>query len=135
LEREDLADDPEFSNNRERVQNRDKLVPLLEPLVKLKSTRKWIGSLEAEGIPCGPIYDLEQAFADPQTADRGMRVEMDHVLAGKVPQVGSPFKMSGTPVEYRMPPPLLGEHTGEVLRDLLGLDENAIDTLRSEHII
>lgn len=135
LEREDLADDPEFSNNRERVQNRDKLVPLLEPLVKLKSTRKWIESLEAEGIPCGPIYDLEQAFADPQTADRGMRVEMDHVLAGKVPQVGSPFKMSGTPVEYRIPPPLLGEHTGEVLRDLLGLDKNAIDTLRSENII
>jgi crotonobetainyl-CoA:carnitine CoA-transferase CaiB-like acyl-CoA transferase len=135
LDREDLADEPDFQTNRERVRNREKLVGILEPLVKVKGSREWMQLLEEQNIPCGPIYTLDQTFSDPQTVSRRMRVEMDHALGGRVPLVGSPFKMSETPVEYRMPPPLLGEHTDEVLQDVLGLDQGAIGALRSERII
>ncbi len=135
LDREDLADEPDFQTNRERVRNREKLVGILEPLVRVKGSREWMQLLEEQNIPCGPIYTLDQTFSDPQTVSRQMRVEMDHALAGRVPLVGSPFKMSETPVEYRMPPPLLGEHTDEVLQDVLGLDQGAIGALRSERII
>ncbi len=135
LDREDLADVADFQTNRERVRNREKLVGILEPLVRVKGSREWMQLLEEQNIPCGPIYTLDQTFSDPQTVSRQMRVEMDHALAGRVPLVGSPFKMSETPVEYRMPPPLLGEHTDEVLQDVLGLDQDAIGALRSERII
>ncbi len=135
LDREDLADEPDFQTNRERVRNREKLVGILEPLVRVKGSREWMQLLEEQNIPCGPLYALDQTFSDPQTVSRQMRVEMDHALAGRVPLVGSPFKMSETPVEYRMPPPLLGEHTDEVLQDVLGLDQDAIGALRSERII
>jgi len=135
LDREDLADEPDFQTNRERVRNREKLVGILEPLVRVRGSREWMQLLEEQNIPCGPIYTLDQTFSDPQTVSRQMRVEMDHALAGRVPLVGSPFKLSETPVEYRMPPPLLGEHTDEVLQDVLGMDQDAIGALRSERII
>ncbi len=135
LDREDLADEPDFQTNRERVRNRERLVAILEPLVRVRASREWMQLLEEQNIPCGPIYTLDQTFSDPQTVSRQMRVEMDHALAGRVPLVGSPFKLSETPVEYRMPPPLLGEHTDEVLQDVLGLDQDAIGALRSERII
>ncbi len=135
LDREDLADEPDFQTNRERVRNRERLVTILEPLVRVRGSREWMQLLEEQNIPCGPIYTLDQTFSDPQTVSRQMRVEMDHALAGRVPLVGSPFKLSETPVEYRMPPPLLGEHTDEVLQDVLGLDQDAIGALRSERII
>lgn len=135
LDREDLAEEPDFRSNRDRVRNREKLVGILEPLVRARGSREWMQLLEEHNIPCGPIYTLDQTFSDPQTVSRQMRVEMDHALAGRVPLVGSPFKLSETPVEYRMPPPLLGEHTDEVLQDVLGLDQGAIDALRSERII
>jgi len=135
LDREDLANEPDFQTNRERVRNREKLVGILEPLVRVRGSREWMQLLEEQNIPCGPIYTLDQTFSDPQTVSRQMRVEMDHALAGRVPLVGSPFKLSETPVEYRMPPPLLGEHTDEVLQDVLGMDQDAIGALRSERII
>ena len=103
--------------------------------MRVRGSREWMQLLEEQNIPCGPIYTLDQTFSDPQTVSRQMRVEMDHALAGRVPLVGSPFKLSETPVEYRMPPPLLGEHTDEVLQDVLALDQGAIDALRSERII
>ena len=130
-----LAENPDFSTNQKRVRNRTALIELLEPLVEEKTTDEWIAALEQESIPCGPISSLDQTFADPQVVHRGMRVELDHALAGKVPLVGSPFKLSASPVEYRYPPPLLGEHTDEILRDLIGMNENAIDALRADGII
>lgn len=131
----DIADDPEFSSNQNRVVNRDRLGQILEPLIKLQTTGFWIESLERETIPCGSISSLDETFANPQVQHRHMRVEMDHPLAGKVPLVGSPLKLSETPVEYRMPPPLLGEHTDEVLRDIIGLEQNVIDGLRADKVI
>ena len=135
LGRQDLAENPDFDTNQKRVRNRAALIELLEPLVADKTTEEWITLLERENIPCGPISSLDQTFADPQVMHRGMRVELDHALAGKVPVVGSPFKLSESPVEYRYPPPLLGEHTDEILRDLIGMDEDAIDALKADGIV
>ena len=135
LGRVDIADNADYETNQQRVRNRDRLRTLLEPLVRTRSTQEWMVLLEKENIPCGPILDLEQTFADPQVVHRNMKVELDHPKGWKVPLVGSPLKLSETPVEYRLPPPLLGEHTDQVLRDLIGLDQSAIDALRSDGII
>ena len=114
-----LASDPRFAANPDRVRNRAVLIPLLEELFPRHDADFWIGSLWREGIPAGPINTVDRVFADPNTAARGMVVEMDHPTAGKVRLIGSPLKLSGTPVEYRLAPPLLGEHTASVLRELL----------------
>lgn len=133
--RPDLATDPRFARNRDRVANREVLIPLLIDLVKRQPSSFWLDRLEVEGVPCGPINTLEQVFADPQVQARGMRVEMPHPTAGMVPLVGSPMRFSETPVEYRRHPPLLGEHSGEVLADWLGLDEAEIGELRASGAI
>ncbi|HEX9206134.1 MAG TPA: CoA transferase [Candidatus Deferrimicrobiaceae bacterium] len=115
-----LSSDPRFATNPDRVRNRADLVPLLEEVFRRKESDFWIASLWREGIPAGPINTVDRVFGDPQTKDRGMVVEMLHPSAGKVRLIGSPLKLSGTPVEYRLAPPLLGEHTESVLRDLPG---------------
>ncbi|HEV7367564.1 CaiB/BaiF CoA-transferase family protein [Arenibaculum sp.] len=127
--RPDLAADPRYARNRDRVANRDDLVPVLAGLVRARPSSFWLDRLEHEGVPCGPINDLAQVFADPQVLARGMRVELPHPTAGTVPLAGSPMKFSATPVEYRGAPPLLGQHNAEVLRDWLGLSEEEIATL------
>jgi crotonobetainyl-CoA:carnitine CoA-transferase CaiB-like acyl-CoA transferase len=125
----DLATDPRYARNRDRVANRDDLVPVLAALVRARPSAFWLERLEDEGVPCGPINDLSQVFADPQVLARGMRVEMPHPTAGTVPLTGSPMKFSATPVEYRRAPPLLGEHNAEILRDWLGLSAEEIAAL------
>ncbi|MOA42310.1 Succinyl-CoA:(R)-benzylsuccinate CoA-transferase subunit BbsF [compost metagenome] len=100
-----------------------------------RSTAEWIAALEPAGVPCGPINDLAQVFADPQVIARGLRLELPHPLAGVVPQVASPIRLSATPVEYRNAPPLLGEHTDVVLGELLGLDAAALAELRARQVI
>jgi formyl-CoA transferase len=114
-----LSSDVRFASNPDRVRNRLVLIPLLEEVFLHRDADSWIGSLWREGIPAGPINTVDRVFADPQTVARGMVVEMDHPTAGKVRLIGSPLKLSGTPVEYRLAPPLLGEHTAGVLRELL----------------
>jgi crotonobetainyl-CoA:carnitine CoA-transferase CaiB-like acyl-CoA transferase len=114
-----LSSDPRFASNPDRVRNRPELIPRLEDIFRRRDADAWIGSLWREGIPAGPINTVDRVFADPHTAARGMVVEMDHPTAGKVRLIGSPLKFSGTPVEYRLAPPLLGEHTAAVLRELL----------------
>src|SRR5262249_6625914 len=114
----DLASDPRFATNAGRVENRAVLVPLLQALPARPPTRDWVGALEGAGVPCGPINDLAQVFEDPQVRSRGLRVEVPHPLAGKVPVVASPIRFSRTPVRHGAPP-LLGEHTREVLGDVL----------------
>ena len=118
----DLASDGRFATNPDRVKNRGELIPLLEKIFLRRDSSFWIESLWREGIPAGPINTVDKVFADPNTTAREMVVEMDHPAAGKVRLIGSPMKFSGTPVEYRLPPPLLGEHTASVLKERLGLE-------------
>jgi crotonobetainyl-CoA:carnitine CoA-transferase CaiB-like acyl-CoA transferase len=100
-----------------------------------RPTRAWIEALEREGVPCGPIYTVAQVFEDPQVEARAMRTTMDHPMAGRIPLVASPIRLSETPVEYRLPPPMLGQHTREVLEEVLGMDSQDIARLREGGIV
>jgi crotonobetainyl-CoA:carnitine CoA-transferase CaiB-like acyl-CoA transferase len=116
-----LARDPRFTVNANRVRNRATLVPLLEPLLRQRTRADWLAALEQAKVPCGPINDLGDVFADPQVLERGMRVPVQHPLTDTLQLVASPMKLSKTPVALRQPPPLLGQHTDHVLAKL-GLD-------------
>jgi len=105
------AADPRFAKNADRVRNRDVLVPLIAEVVRTRTQKDWLDALEPLGVPCGPINRMDQVFADPQVVSRGMRIELPHPLAGAAPLV-----FSATPLGYDRPPPLLGEHTAEVLQ-------------------
>jgi crotonobetainyl-CoA:carnitine CoA-transferase CaiB-like acyl-CoA transferase len=129
------ADDPRFSSNKARVAHRAELIPMIRQATVFKTTAEWVSALEEVGVPCGPINDLAAVFADPQVQARGLRVDLEHPLAGVVPQVASPLRLSDTPVEYRMPPPLLGEHTQEVLQRVLGLAAEQVEVLRKAEVI
>ncbi|MDG0022749.1 CaiB/BaiF CoA-transferase family protein [Trinickia sp. Y13] len=133
--RPELADDPRFATNPERVRHRDVLVPIVAEMVKTRAKREWIEALEAAGVPCGPINDVGEVFADEQVRARGMRVEAPHPSGAMAPLVRNPIRMSATPPEVRSAPPLLGEHTDDVLRDVLGYDAAAISTLRGKAVI
>ncbi|MDF0733570.1 CaiB/BaiF CoA-transferase family protein [Pseudomonas entomophila] len=129
------ADDPRFATNKLRVANRAELIPLIRQATVFKTTAEWVGQLEQAGVPCGPINDLAQMFQDPQVLARGLAVSIPHSLAGSVPQVASPIRLSETPVEYRRAPPLLGEHTEAVLGDVLGLGAEVVRRLRAGGVI
>ncbi|MDX1367586.1 CaiB/BaiF CoA-transferase family protein [Pseudomonas sp.] len=130
-----LAVDPRFSTNQARVAHRAELIPLIRQATVFKTTAEWLAALEQAGVPCGPINDLQQVFADPQVQARGLRVELPHPLAGSVPQVASPIRLSATPVQYRNAPPLLGEHTEQVLQQWLGLSLEQIAELRRAGVL
>jgi crotonobetainyl-CoA:carnitine CoA-transferase CaiB-like acyl-CoA transferase len=134
---EELAHDPRFSGNPDRVRNRTALYALLVPIFRQKTTSVWVEGLTALGVPCGPVNDLAQVFADPQVQHREMQIDMPHPLtsSGTVPLLGNPIKMSATPPAYAKPPPFLGQHTDEVLRELLGLDDAELDRLRRQGVI
>ena len=131
----ELARDPRFATNGKRVENRAELTRLLAEVFKKRSTREWLELLEAAGVPNGPINDIAQVFEEPQVKARGVRIELDHAVAGKLPMVASPMRFSGTPIEYRRGPPVLGEHTVEVLRGLLGKSEAEMARLRAAGVI
>lgn len=124
------ADDPRFVTNKQRVAHRAELIPLIRQATVFKTTAQWVAALELAGVPCGPINDVAQVFADPQVQARGLKVELPHSLGGVVPQVASPIRLSETPVEYRRAPPLLGEHTEDILTRVLGLQEAEVAALR-----
>lgn len=130
-----LADDPRFSSNKARVDHRAELIPLLRQATVFKSTAEWVTLLEAAGVPCGPINDLAQVFADPQVQARGLRLDLPNNLGSSTPQVASPLRLSASPVEYRNAPPLLGEHSDDVLQRLLGLDQQQIAALRNAGVV
>ena len=132
--RPELATDPRFSSNASRVRHRDILVPLLASVMKLRLRADWLSALEAVKVPCGPINDLAEVFADPQVQARGMTVLMAHPLAKTVQLVASPLKLSATPVQYRSAPPLLGQHTDQVLSEL-GFNADAVSALRQAKAI
>ena len=127
--------DPRFASNKQRVAHRTELIPLIRQATVFKTTAEWVTALEGAGVPCGPINDVAQVFADPQVQFRGLRVELPHALGGTVPQVASPIRLSATPVEYRRAPPLLGEHTLEVLTGVLGLSDAEVTTLRKAGVL
>jgi crotonobetainyl-CoA:carnitine CoA-transferase CaiB-like acyl-CoA transferase len=129
------TDDPRFSTNKQRVAHRAELIPLIRQATVFKTTAEWVAALEVAGVPCGPINDVAQVFADPQVQFRGLKVELPHALGGSVPQVASPIRLSATPVEYRRAPPLLGEHTLEVLTGVLGLSDTDVTTLREADVL
>jgi crotonobetainyl-CoA:carnitine CoA-transferase CaiB-like acyl-CoA transferase len=135
LQRKELADDERFASNAGRVRNRELLIPQIAEALAARPAAEWLEALEGVGVPAGPINTIDQVFADPQVRHRGMRVELPHEQAGSVALVGSPLKFSRTPVAYERPPPALGEHSDEVLRESLGLAPDEIAALRKEGIV
>ena len=133
--RPEVALDPRFATNPNRVRNRPMLVPLVAEIMRTRTTRQWLEALEPARVPVGPINNLAQVFADPQVQERGMKVEAPHPLAGKVPMVASPINLSRTPVEHKIAPPTLGQHTDEILTALLGLTEQEIAQLRERGVL
>jgi crotonobetainyl-CoA:carnitine CoA-transferase CaiB-like acyl-CoA transferase len=132
--RADLATDPRFVRNADRVRNRAVLLPLLEEVVRQRSVTWWVEALDGAKVPCGPINDIAQALAAPQVAARGMRIDLPHPLSGSVPLVANPIRFSKTAPRYERAPPLLGQHTDEVLGELqLGASE--IAALRAARIV
>jgi len=131
----ELAGDARFATNGKRVENRVELTRLLQGIFAKRPTQDWLELLEAAGVPNGPINNVAQVFEEPQVRARGVRVELDHPVAGKLPTVASPMRFSGTPVEHRLAPPLLGQHTEEILRERLGRSAAQIAALRAEGVI
>ena len=129
------ADDSRFISNKARVANREVLIPLIRQVTVFKTTAEWIATLEQAGVPCGPINNLAEVFADAQVQARGLRIDMPNSLGGSTPQVASPLRLSATPVEYRNAPPLLGEHTDTVLQRLLQLSAEQIAGLRHKAVL
>jgi crotonobetainyl-CoA:carnitine CoA-transferase CaiB-like acyl-CoA transferase len=135
----ELGVNPLFARNRDRVLNRDKLVPILEVVMKLRGKADWLAALEAAKVPCGAINNLAEVFADPQIQARDMVTHWQHPLKNDLPLVASPLKLSVTPVrtpgQGGLPPPLLGEHTDEVLRTLLKYSEAQLIELKRDAVI
>lgn len=135
--RPELSTDPRFVTNSDRVRNRDELVRIVTDFLRTNTTAYWMEILERANVPCSPVNDVAQVFSDPQVLARGMKIAMSHPLSGKgtVDLIGCPLRLSETPVAYRIPPPTLGQHTSEVLSEVLGLPSDQIDGLRASSII
>jgi crotonobetainyl-CoA:carnitine CoA-transferase CaiB-like acyl-CoA transferase len=133
--RPELADDARFATNGKRVENRAEMTRLLQEVFARRTTREWVELLEAAGVPNGPINDVAQVFEEPQVVARGVKIALEHPVAGELPLVASPMRFSATPVEHRLAPPVLGQHTDEVLRGLLELGDADIARLRADGVI
>ena len=133
--RPELAKDERFATNPLRVRNRDAIVPILAEMVKTKTRDEWIDLLEAAGVPCGPINNLDDVYVNPQVVARDLRVDLPHPCGAPVKLVQSPMKLSATPPRCDMAPPTLGQHTEEVLEELLGHDVAQIAALREKGIV
>jgi crotonobetainyl-CoA:carnitine CoA-transferase CaiB-like acyl-CoA transferase len=131
----DLAFDPRFSRNQDRVLHRATLVPLLETVMRTRTKTQWLNALEQAKVPCGAINHLGEVFADPQIVAREMVTQWSHPLGGDIRLVSSPIRMSATPVRTEFPPPLLGQHTQTVLQEWLGKDSAAVQALRDSGAI
>ena len=133
----DLKDDERFKTNPLRIKNREVLYQKMPSFMKRKTTKEWLSIMEEVKVPCSPVNNIEQVFDDPHVKHREMKIEMDHELSGsgKVPLIGNPLKLSATPPQYRRPPPTLGQHTEEVLSEILELNSQEIKELRDKGAI
>ena len=133
----DLARDARFATNVNRVLNRRALNDLLETIMRRKTRNEWVEGLAKLGVPCSPVNTVDQVFADPQVRARGMQIAMSHPLAAKgdVDLIANPIRYSATPIAYRQPPPYLGQHSDEVLRELLKMGDGEIAELRGTGVI
>jgi crotonobetainyl-CoA:carnitine CoA-transferase CaiB-like acyl-CoA transferase len=129
IDRQDLPADERFATNRARVKNCPALIVELEKTLIAQPTAYWVERLNQFGCPAGPIYDIEQVYQDPHVQAREMEVHVQHPLAGDIGQIGFPVKFSGTPARIRTPAPVLGEHTEEVLREMLAVNQEILDEL------
>ena len=130
-----LAQDPRFATNDARINHRDALTRELETVLRTRPAAAWLAALEPAQVPCAPINDLAQVFADPQVRHRGMRVDVAHPSGSSVPMVASPLRLSATPPAYDRAPPLLGQHTEEILRERLGMSDERITELRRNGVV
>jgi formyl-CoA transferase len=133
--RPELARDERFATNPLRVKNREVLVPLLAEMVKERGRDEWIAMLEDVGVPCGPINNLDEVFANEQVKARGIEIALPHPTAGEVKLVRSPMRMSATPATSGKAPPLLGQHTEEVLAEILGMSGEEIAALKEKKVL
>jgi formyl-CoA transferase len=131
----DVAADRRFVDNVLRVAHRDACISALAPAIRAKTTAEWISILEPLGVPCGPINRLDDVYADPHVQHRGLKIDVPHPIAGAIPLVANPIKYSRTPLRHDIPPPLLGQHTSEILTGLLGKSKGDLEALRSKGVI
>ncbi len=130
----ELAADPRFNTNAQRIAHYDVLIPLVRGIIRGRSSEEWLTDLRAQGVPCGRINTVEQALSDPHVLERGMIIELEHPALGMVKSLATPVHMSETPLVYRRHPPRLGEHTNEVMSEL-GLSGEAVSALRARGVI
>jgi crotonobetainyl-CoA:carnitine CoA-transferase CaiB-like acyl-CoA transferase len=130
-----IGDDPRFADMRSRLAHRDVLIEQVAAAMRTRTTAAWMEILEAGGIPCGPINTIDQVFRDPQVIERELRFDLPHPVAGTVPQVKNPIRFSRTPIEYERAPPTLGQHTQDVLQDLLGLSPEQVAALKGRGVV
>ena len=133
--RPELSEDKRFATNPDRVANRDDLVPVIMEILLTRTTDDWLGALESEHVPCGPINSIDQVFADPQVIHRGLQLDLNHPSAGTAPGVASPIKMSASPPSCDTPPPTLGQHTEDILQQILDMDRDDLARLRESGVI
>lgn len=129
------AENPAYASNADRIRNRERLVALLARHFAAQPTAVWLRRLEAAGLPCGPVNTVAEVLADPAVRHLKMVQEVDHPILGPIPLLGIPFTVGGSPPEIRRPPPRLGEHTGEVLEEVLGLPPAEVEALRGEGVV
>lgn len=130
LERGDLKSDPKYQGNANRVAHREELAAIIQQALQDRATDEWLEILEASGVPCGPINTIDRVFDDPQVQSRQTRIEVNGM-----PLVANPIRYSRSTLSYTHPPPLLGQHTGQVLQEILGIDETLIKTLQQQGVI
>ena len=133
--KEEWLEDPRFESNPKRVENREVLLPLLAEVMAQKTCDEWVELLVEGAIPCGPVNNMQRLFADPQVLHRGMVAEVPHPTIGTLRLAGIPIKYAETPPTVRLPPPLLGEHTNEILADMLGYPPEKLEALRRQGAI
>jgi formyl-CoA transferase len=131
----ELAQEARFKTMSQRIVHRGELIPLIADVMRTRSKREWIAALEAANVPCGPINNMQEVFEDPQVQHRQLRVDIPHPLGGVAPVVASPLRLSGTPVEYRMAPPTLGQHNDEILKGLLHRSDAEMKRLKDAGIV
>ncbi len=131
----DWADDPRFATNADRLRHRDVLVSEIAETMKSRTMDQWIEGLRAVKVPIGPVNTLDRVFADPQTQAREMKIRMDHSSGSPIELLGNPLNLSETPVTYRRPPPTRAEHTDGVLKELLSIEPETLETWRQSGVI